>query len=87
MAMRTIVAAAASVSGLFLGLWAISEQAQQVQPSVSTAAGNASYNVSVEVFEGMWNGGAQGVGWFAPAAVVLVACGFLVYAATTGGGR
>lgn len=85
--MRTIVAVATGISILLLGVRAISQQAQQAAPGANnSAAYNASYNTSVGVFEGISLAGGPGIVWFGVAAIVLVACGFLVVS-SRGGGR
>lgn len=86
--MRILIAVATAVSTLMLGFWAISQQAQSVAPTANTSATyNSSYNTSVGVIEGISTAGAQAVPWFGVAAVVLAACGFLVYVVANGGGR
>lgn len=84
--MRTVVAVVMLVSVLFVGVVAMSESAQQVEPEINTTAGNQSYDVAHEVFSGTVQSGGVGVVWFGIAAVVLVALGWLV-GASRGGGR
>lgn len=85
--MRTTVAVMVSTSVLVVGLFAISEAAQQSeQPAID--AGGASqdaWNTSVDVYGGLLGGGGEGIVWFGIAAIVLVALGLLV--AASGGGR
>lgn len=86
--MRSIIAGTAAVSSLLIGFWAISMQAQEAEPGAGASSStNATWDVGVGVYEGVAGGAAEAVPWFAVAAVVLTACGFLVYAATRGGGR
>lgn len=82
--MRSIIALAGGAGGLLLGLWAISLQAQAVEPTLNSSAANATYNVSISVYEGVGTAGGTAVVWFGVAAVVLVACGVLVKAARGG---
>jgi hypothetical protein len=74
-----------SISVLFVGVFAISESAQQAKPALDSPAANSSYQMGVDVFGGMTQGGGQAVVWGGIAAVVLVALGFLVYAGSSGG--
>ena len=86
--MRTSVAAVMSISVLFVGVFAISESAQQSKQTAlggSQASSNA-YNTGVSVFDGVVQGGGTGIVWFGVAAVVIVALGALVFAGS-GGGR
>jgi len=84
--MRTILAIGLAVAIVFVGITAVSEQAQQVSPTVTggTAAGDA-YNLTEETFEGVGIALSPGLVLGGVAAVVLVALGVLVGAA--GGGR
>jgi len=84
MAIRTSVASLLSITILFVGIFAVSESAQQHQSGVnSTAAENAS-SMADGVFNGVFQAG-QGIVWFGVAAVVVVALGFLVAAGASGG--
>jgi hypothetical protein len=78
------VAVVAAISILFGGVIAISESAQQVQPTLNSTSANASYNMSVSVFTGVSQAGT-GVVWGGIAAIVLVALGILVVAGRSGG--
>lgn len=82
--MRTTVAALLAISVLFVGVTAISEQAQQVEGTLNTTAANQSYNLSVGVFSGIGQA-SIGIVWFGIAAIVLMSLGALVVAG--GGGR
>lgn len=85
--MRVTVAVMTAISVLFVGVYAMSEAAQQAEPSTQSTAANQSYNMSVDVFTGISQGGGQGIVYFGVAAIVLVSLGFLVYAGASGGGR
>lgn len=85
--MRVTVAAVTAITALFVGVTAISESAQQAQPTLSSAnssAANASYNLSVGVFTGASQAGI-GIVWFGVGAIVVVALGMLVMAGRSGG--
>lgn len=83
--MRTIVAVVMSTTFLFIGGYAISYQAQETQPTLNSTRANETFNVSLDVFEGVTSAGGMGIVWFGVAAVLLVALGFLVVAAQSGG--
>jgi len=83
--MRTSVAALLAIPVFFLGITAISESAQQTQPALNSTSANASYNLSVGVYEGIGQAGASSIPWFGVGAVVLVALGVLVVAGASGG--
>lgn len=83
--MRTIVAVMMSTTFLFIGGYAISFQAQETRPALDSQRANESFNVTLEVFEGVTSAGGTGIVWFGAAAIIMVALGFLVYAASTGG--
>lgn len=84
MAIRTVLASLTAISVLFVGVFAMSESAQQAEPTLNTTAANESYSVAEQVFTGMGQAGT-GIVWFGIAAIVVVALGFLVMSA--GGGR
>ncbi len=83
---RTTVASLLSIVILFVGVFAISESAQQSKGTAmnSSNASADAWNTSVGVFEGMGQA-SQGIVWFGVAAVVVVALGFLVFAGASGG--
>lgn len=83
-AMRTSLTAMMAISVLFVGVFAISESAQQAETNVTTEAQNSSYQLGVDVFGGLASAGT-GIVWFGIAAVVVVALGFLVFAGASGG--
>jgi len=78
--MRTSVAALGSITILFVGVFAISESAQQSKETALNASNSSAdaYNMSSEVFNGVLQGGGNGIVYFGVAAVVLVALGVLV---------
>lgn len=82
--MRSIIAMVTSATVLLLGGYAMSEQAQQVRPSLNTTAQNNSYNASVAVFQGVTNNGGQAIIWFAAVGVILLSLGVLVMASRGG---
>lgn len=82
--MRTTVTALMAISVFFVGIFAISESAQQHESGVNTSAEQETFNATEGVFEGVVAGGGEAVIWAGVAAVVLVALGVLVKA---GGGR
>jgi hypothetical protein len=72
---------------LVVGVFALSEQAQQVKDTAVTNGTNATesaYNTTTTVFEGVTQAAGPGIVWMGVAAVVLVALGFLVYAGSSG---
>lgn len=81
--MRTTVAALGAISFLFVGVTAISESAQQAEPTIDSEAGNASYQLGVDVFGGVSQAGI-GIVWFGVAAIVVVSLGLLVVAGNGG---
>jgi len=81
--MRTTVAVGMATTILVVGVYAISESAQQAQPALNTSSANQTYNLSVDVFTGISQAGISVV-WGGVAAIVLVALGFLVFAGTGG---
>jgi len=84
MAIRTSVASLLSITVLFVGVFAVSESAQQHQSGInSTAAENAS-SMADSVFNGVFSAG-QGIVWFGVAAFVVVALGLLVASGASGG--
>jgi hypothetical protein len=83
--MRAIVGVAGLLSTLFLGFFALSQQAQRSAPvNNSTALYNTSYNLTTNVAEGTGAGLASAAPYFGVAAVVLIAVGILY---KSGGGR
>lgn len=83
--MRTIVAITATLSMIFVGLLAISEQAQEFSPDANTSdATNSTYDLSRDLFEGVFNVGGEGMVWFGVGAIVIVAMGLLVAAGSGG---
>lgn len=84
--MRTTVAVTAAISVLFVGVWAIGQQASTVQPKLNSSAANASYDAATGVFETVGGPGGSGIVWFGVGAIVIAAMGFLVVA-SRGGGR
>jgi hypothetical protein len=85
--MRTVLGVLGSITLLVVGVFALSEQAQQVKDAAVTNGTNATesaYNTTSTVFEGVTQAAGPGVVWMGVAAVVLVALGFLVYAGSSG---
>lgn len=85
--MRTTVASLGSITVLLVGVYAISESAQQSKDTALNASNSSStaWNVSNDVFNGVLQGGGEGIVWFGVAAVIIVALGFLVTAGRSGG--
>lgn len=84
MAIRTSVASLLSIVVLFVGLFAVSESAQQHQSGVNSTAGENASSLADGVFGGVFSAG-QGIVWFGVAAFVVVALGLLVAAGASGG--
>jgi hypothetical protein len=82
--MRTVVAALGGIVILFVGVFAMSESAQQAQPALNTTAANESYAAAEQVFGGVAGSGGQAVVWGGIAAVVLIGLGFLLMAGRSG---
>lgn len=82
--MRSVMTMVLSATVLLLGGYAMSEQAQQVKPTLNTTAQNNSYNVSITVYEGVTNSGGQSIVWFAAIGVILLSMGMLVMASRGG---
>lgn len=85
--MRTVLGVLGSISMLVVGVFALSEQAQQVKdPAVTngTNATESAYNTTSTVVEGVTTAAGPGLVWMGVAAIVLVALGFLVYAGSSG---
>lgn len=83
--MRASVAILGAVTFLFVGFTAISESAQQAEPSVSSTPANESYQLGVDVFTGVGQAGGQMLVLGGIGAIVVISLGVLVVAG--GGGR
>lgn len=75
-----------AISVLFVGLTAVSESAQQTQPTLSTTNANESFDLATGVFGGVGQAGGQALVWMGIGSIVVVSLGLLV-AAGRGGGR
>lgn len=84
MGLRVSLAALLAIPLLFIGVIAMSESAQQVEPTLNSTSANTSYSVAEQVFNGVSTAGI-GIVWFGIAAVVVVALGFVVFAGQSGG--
>lgn len=84
MAIRTSVASLLSITVLFVGVFAVSESAQQHESGINSSAAENASNMADGVFNGLFQAG-QGIVWFGVAAVVCVALGYLVVAGASGG--
>lgn len=86
MGIRTSVAGLMAISVLFVGVFAISESAQQSEDTAMNASNSSAdaWNLSVDIFGGIGQAGV-GIVWFGIAAVILVALGFLIVAGQSGG--
>lgn len=85
--MRASVAVFLAVSILFVGVFAISESAQQAHdPAVvnGTDATASAYNTSEAVFEGVAQVSSDAVVWVGIAAVIVIALGLLYVASQSG---
>jgi hypothetical protein len=83
--MRTSVATLGGISMLFVGVYALSEAAQQSETqATSTSAGATAWDLSTSVFDGIGVAGGSGVVFMGVAAFILVSLGALV---STAGGR
>jgi len=85
--MRTVLGVLGSITLLVVGVFALSEQAQQVQDVAvknGTNATQSAYNTTTTVFEGVTQAAGPGIVWMGVTAIVLVALGFLVYAGASG---
>lgn len=85
--MRASVAVFMAISILFVGVFAISESAQDAQgPAVAngTDATASAYNTSEGVFEGVAQVSSDAVVWVGIAAVIVVALGLLYMASQSG---
>lgn len=83
MTIRTSVAGLMSITVLFVGLYAVSESAEQHQSGVNSSAAENASDMADGVFNGIFQAGT-GIVWFGVAAFVVVALGFLVYAGAGG---
>ena len=85
--MRTVIGTLGGISVLFVGIFAISQAAQQAKgPAVEngTNATGSAYNTSTEVFGAIGQTAGPGVALMGIAAVILVFLGFLVYVGRSG---
>lgn len=82
--MRVTVAVLMAISVLFVGVFALSEGAQQTEPSLNSTAANDSYSLANEVYGGILGSAGPGIVWFGIAAIIVVALGYLVIAGRSG---
>ncbi|MGK7294866.1 MAG: hypothetical protein ACNS61_03435 [Candidatus Wenzhouxiangella sp. M2_3B_020] len=84
--MRASVAILGAITFLFVGLTAISQSAQEAKPGLNSTSANESYQLGVDVFTGVGQGGASALVYGGIGAIVLIALGLLVVV-MQGGGR
>jgi hypothetical protein len=83
--MRTSIAAMMAATVMFVGLYALSFNFDQVQSDVTTTPETEAYDLTLDVFGGLLGGGGgEAVVWFGAVGIVCVALGILV---SVGGGR
>lgn len=82
--MRVMLAVVLLAVMTVIGFAALSQQAQDVEPTLNDSAENETYDVATNVFEGTGGALAVIVPWGGIAAVIAVALGLLV-AASRGG--
>lgn len=83
--MRVTVAVGLGVLMMFIGVSALSQSAQQAEPTaMNSSGGGDAYNLSTEVFDGIGQAAGPGVVFMGVAAIVLVALGVLVAAGRSG---
>jgi len=85
--MRSSIGILGGISVLFVGFYALSEQASQVRdPAVTngTNSSSSAFNSSSAVFEGVGQAFAPGVVWMGVAAIILIALGYLLAAGNSG---
>lgn len=84
--MRVMVAVVLLAVLTVIGFTALSQQAQDVKPTLNDSTANETYGVATNVFEGTGGALAILVPWGGIIAVIAVVLGLLV-AASQGGGR